>query len=200
MISFIKGIIAETRNDAAVIDVNGVGYEIIMFPRAIARLPGKGEFVFLHTHLQVLENQFKLYGFLEKEEYQLFQQLLDISGMGARSALNILDFIEPSGFYQAIASQDEKLLIKIPGIGKKSASRLIFELKDKIRSEQLSTNISASGDNNLNDVFEALEALGYGRSEIFPLAMEMQARGELTGSVEQKLKKILKARGLMTRS
>lgn len=195
MISFIKGFLFEQRDDVVVVDVNGVGYEIIMFPRAVAKLPGRGKSILLYTHLQVLENEFKLYGFLEREELYLFKRLLGVSGMGAKGAMNILDFIDPRGFYQAIASQDEKLLVKIPGIGKKTASRLIFELKDKIGQEQLAV-LPDREDNSLNDVFEALETLGYGRSETFPLVMDMQARGELGGNVEESLKKILKARAL----
>ena len=134
MISFVKGFLAEQNAESIVVDVNGVGYEINMPPRDIPKLPGRGETVLLYTHLQVLENEFKLYGFMEKEELKLFKQLLGVSGMGAKGAINVLDFIDPPGFYQAIASQDEKLLIKIPGVGKKTASRLIFELKDKVAS------------------------------------------------------------------
>ncbi|MGS0764979.1 Holliday junction branch migration protein RuvA [Syntrophomonas curvata] len=195
MIALVKGFIFEQRDDMVVVDVNGVGYEIIMCPRAAAKLPGRGKSILLYTHLQVLENEFKLYGFLEKEELHLFKRLLGVSGMGAKGALNILDFIDPRGFYQAIVSQDEKLLVKIPGIGKKSAGRLIFELKDKIGQEQLAV-LPDRDDNSINDVLEALEALGYGRSEIFPLVMEMQSRGELGAHVEENLKKVLKARAL----
>ena len=195
MISFIKGFMVGKNGDTAIVDVNGVGLEIIMPPRAIVKMAGRGETVLLYTHLQVLENEFKLYGFVEKEELKLFKQLLGVSGIGAKGAINVLDFIDPPGFYQAIASQDEKLLIKIPGVGKKTGSCLIFELKDKISSEQL-TVISGGNDSSIDDVLEALEALGYGRSEIYPLVLEMQARGELDGSVEQNLRKILKARNI----
>lgn len=195
MIALVKGFIFEQRGDMVVVDVNGVGYEIIMYPRAVAKLPGQGKSILLYTHLQVLENEFKLYGFLEREELYLFKRLLSVSGMGAKGALNILDFIDPRGFYQAIVSQDEKLLVKIPGIGKKSASRLIFELKDKIGQEQLAV-LPGRDDSSVNDLLEAFEALGYGRSEIFPLVMEMQSRGELGANVEENLKKILKVRAL----
>ena len=195
MISFIKGFLVEQNDDSVIVDVNGVGFEIIMPPRAMVKLAGRGEKVLLYTHLQVLENEFKLYGFAEKEDIKLFKLLLGVSGMGPKGAVNVLDFVDPLGFYQAIASQDEKLLIKIPGVGKKTASRLIFELKDKIGSEQL-TVISGSNDNNMDDIFEALEALGYGRSEIYPLVLEMPARGELNDSVEENLRKILKARNI----
>jgi Holliday junction DNA helicase RuvA len=195
VISFVKGFLFEQREDSMVIDVNGVGLEVIISPRTKARLPGRGESIFVYTHLQVLENEFKLYGFLEREELQLFQKLLGVSGIGAKVALNILGAIDPRSFYQAIASKDEKVLVKIPGIGKKTASRLIFELKDKVESDQLPVG-AGSNDSNLTDVFEALEALGYNRSEVFPLVLEMQARGELGESVEDNLKRILKARAV----
>ena len=195
MISFIKGFLVEQNDDSVIVDVNGVGFEITMPPRSIVKLAGRGEIVLLYTHLQVLENEFKLYGFAQKEDLKLFKLLLGVSGMGPKGAVNVLDFIDPLGFYQAIASQDEKLLIKIPGVGKKTASRLIFELKDKIGSEQL-TVIPGGDDNSMDDVLEALEALGYSRSEIYPLVLEMQGRGELDGSVEQNLRKVLKARNI----
>ena len=195
MISFIKGFLVEQNDDSVIVDVNGIGFEIIMPPRAMVKLAGRGEIVLLYTHLQVLENEFKLYGFAEKEDIKLFKLLLGVSGMGPKGAVNVLDFVDPLGFYQAIASQDEKLLVKIPGVGKKTASRLIFELKDKIGGEQL-TPIPGGDDNSMDDVLEALEALGYGRSEIYPLVLEMQARGELNDSVEENLRKILKARNI----
>ncbi|HHV15933.1 MAG TPA: Holliday junction branch migration protein RuvA [Gelria sp.] len=195
MISFVRGFLVEQYDDSIVVDVNGLGYEVIIPPRNMAKLPARGEIVLLYTYLQVLENEFRLYGFMEKEELKLFKQLLRVSGMGAKGAVNILDFIDPHGFYQAIVSQDEKLLIKIPGVGKKTASRLIFELKDKISTEQL-TVVPDQHDSSVDDVLEALEVLGYGRSEIYPLVLEMQSRGELDGSVEENLKKILKARNV----
>lgn len=195
MISFIKGFLVEQNDDSVIVDVNGVGFEIIMPPRAMVKLAGRGEKVLLYTHLQVLENEFKLYGFAEKEDIKLFKLLLGVSGMGPKGAVNVLDFVDPLGFYQAIASQDEKLLVKIPGVGKKTASRLIFELKDKIGSEQF-TPIPGGDDNSMDDVLEALEALGYGRSEIYSLVLEMQARGELNGSVEENLRRVLRARSV----
>ena len=195
MISFIKGFLVEQNDDSVIVDVNGIGFEIIMPPRAMVKLAGRGEIVLLYTHLQVLENEFKLYGFAEKEDLKLFKLLLGVSGIGPKGAVNVLDFIDPLGFYQAIASQDEKLLIKIPGVGKKTASRLIFELKDKISSEEFTITPSGN-DTGLDDVLEALEALGYGRSEIYPLVLEMQARGELNGSVEENLRRVLKARNM----
>jgi len=195
MISFIKGFLVEQNDDSVIVDVNGVGFEIIMPPRAMVKLAGRGEIVLLYTHLQVLENEFKLYGFAEKEDLRLFKLLLGVSGIGPKGAVNVLDFIDPLGFYQAIASQDEKLLIKIPGVGKKTASRLIFELKDKISSEEF-TVIASKDDTGMDDILEALEALGYGRSEIHPLVLEMQARGELNGSVEENLRRVLKARNI----
>lgn len=189
MISFIRGILFESNEDSIIVEVNGIGYEVIIHQRAFSRLPNQGEEILVYTHLQVLENEFKLYGFLEREELNFFQTLLLVSGIGAKGALNILAFIEPAGFYRAIASQDEKLLTKIPGIGKKTAQRLIFELKDRIANINLS--VTDSQTNGISDIVEALETLGYNRSEVFPLVVKLKEQGQLSESIEDNLKKVL---------
>ncbi len=191
MISFIKGILFEQLPDSIIVEVNGVGYEIIMPPGTFSRLPCLGETIFVYTHLQVLENEFKLYGFLDNEELKLFKQLLTVSGMGAKGALNVLGAMEPPAFYRAIASKDEKTLIKIPGIGKKSAQRLIFELKDKIKDNHMLLGSNARDD--INDLVEALEVLGYNRSEVFALIIEMKEKKQLSNSIEENIKRVLQS-------
>ncbi len=195
MISFIKGKLFKQKQDSILIDVNGVGYEIIIPVRVFTRLPSQGAQIFVYTYLHVLENEFKLYGFLEEEDLELFRKLLLVSGIGAKGALNILGFMEPSDFYRAVASQDEKLLTKIPGIGKKSAQRLIFELKDKIEGENMLKSLKSAGD-GLDDLMEALEILGYNRSEVFPLVLEMQEKGQLSEKIEDNIKKVLQKMAL----
>lgn len=190
MISCLKGILLETGMDAVVLDVNGIGFEVIIHQRALPHLPPRGDLLFLHTHLQVLENEFKLYGFLYREELKLFKKLLSVSGMGAKGALNVLAFMDPAGFYAAITSSDEKLLTRIPGIGKKSAQRLIFELREKVGDiEPISAE--AAGDST-EQVIEALEALGYLRSEVFPLLVELKKSGQMGDRVEENVKIVLK--------
>jgi Holliday junction DNA helicase RuvA len=202
MISLIKGRLFDLGDDSVVVDTGGVGYEILVHARTRSRLPALGESVLLFTHLQVLENEFKLYGFLERQELALFKRLLGVSGMGARSALNLLENVEPGQFYRAIASEDEKFLVKIPGVGKKTAQRLIFELKDRLGDQVILSTAEGStgGGDDLGELLEALEALGYARNEIFPLVMNLQQEGRLPGRLEEKIRTVLQFRaGQMSR-
>lgn len=196
MIAFLKGRLYQTAPEAIIVEVAGVGYEVQIHNRMLAALPTAGGQILIHTYLQVMENEFKLYGFQSRDELDLFKRLLSVSGIGARAALNILGSLDPENFSQAIASGDEKTLTTVPGIGKKTAQRLIFELKDKIGPYQGAV-LAGSDDNHvMEDVMEALETLGYSRSEIFPLLMEMQSQGELADRVEDNIKKILKKQAL----
>jgi len=195
MIAYIRGKLDEITDSGVIIEAQGIAYEINMHRRAIANLPQNGLPVKVYTHFQVMENEFKLYGFIMKEEQNLFRLLLTVSGMGAKGAMNVLEAMAPDKFYRAIASQDEKLLITIPGIGKKSAQRLIFELKDKIGETRV--NAAVHGEEPwLGDVMDALEALGYQRSEVFPLIMDLQAQGKMSDRVEDNIKLVLKTRAM----
>lgn len=195
MIAFIRGTLEESSENGAVVEVQGVAYDINMHRRALGALPSLGTLVKIYTHFQVTENEFKLFGFMNKEEQSLFRLLLTVSGMGARGAMNVLEAMEPDKFYRAVASQDEKLLTTIPGIGKKSAQRLIFELKDKVGAAR--TAVAGPEDESwLGDVMEALETLGYQRSEVFPLIMELKSQGKMQERVEDNIKLVLKARAM----
>ncbi len=196
MIAFLRGQLFQRLQDSVIIEVGGLGYEVQVHNRLSAQLPPVGGQLLLHTYLQVMENEFKLFGFISRNELDVFKLLLSVSGIGARVALNILGSLEPEALFQAIASGDEKTLVTIPGIGKKTAQRLIFELKDKIGQYE-GTLTSAPGENTvLTEVMEALEVLGYSRSEIFPLLMEMQAQGQMAERVEDNIKKVLKRQAL----
>lgn len=196
MIAFVRGKLFSTLADSLVIDVNGMGFQVYVHSRDLARSPRAGESVFLHTCLQGSDNDWKLYGFFLPEEQELFIRLLGISGMGARSALNVLSFMDPDSFYRAIASQDERQLTRIPGIGKKSAQRLIFELKDKVAEVLLQVNAGGTEReySGLEELYQALETLGYTRSEVLPVVMDLQERGEMTSRVEDNIKKVLQLR------
>lgn len=195
MIAFVRGNLEEITDNGVIIEAHGIAYEINMHRRAVANLPSKGMPVKVFTHFQVAENEFKLYGFSLKEEQSLFRLLLTVSGMGAKGAMYVLETMDPDKFYRAIASQDEKLLTTIQGIGKKSAQRLIFELKDKVGEARVSA--SAQGEEPwLGDVLDALEALGYLRSEMFTVIMELRAQGKLSDRVEDNIKLVLKARAM----
>lgn len=192
MIAFIKGLLHDSRADLVVVDVNGLGYEINIHQRALDRLPLPGQPVLLYTHLAVSESEFKLYGFTDPSELELFKLLLTVSGIGAKAALNVLGAMAPAQFYQAIASQDEKALLRIPGVGKKMAQRLVFELKDKVAAELAITPLQTEQALPINDVLEALEALGYSRSEVFPELMDLNSQGQLSQSITENVKLVLK--------
>ena len=191
MIAFMTGVLADAEPEKAILEINGIGCEIAIHARAFSRLPRLGERITLHTHMQVLENEFKLYGFLTVEELKLFKLLLGVSGIGARGAANLLAHIEPADFYLAVASQDEKSLVRLPGIGKKTAQRLLFELKDKIQDFNSTGEVSGSN-NAMDDVIDAMEALGYSRSEVFPFIRELVESGNFSNRVEENVKLVLK--------
>jgi len=196
MISFLRGILVQSNQESIIVEVSGIGYEVQIHSRILSTLPAFGSPILVHTYLQVLDNDLKLFGFLNREELELFKILLGVSGMGARGALNILSALNPADFYQAIASADEKRLLTVSGIGKKTAQRLVFELKDKIGNQQ-GLALGASDDGSiLEEILEALEALGYQRSEVFPLLMDMKMQGELGDRVEENIKKVLRFKAM----
>lgn len=196
MINFVRGQVHSTMNDSLIVDVNGIGYQVFVSAREMSRIPSPGQSVFLYTYLQILDNEWKLYGFTSRSDLELFHSLLAISGLGARSALNVLGAMTAEEFYRAIASQDERTLVRIPGIGKKSAQRLLFELKDKIGDVILRTGEESgmAQTDQMDELFQALEVLGYTRSEILPLVMQLREAGEIEARVEDSIKKILRYR------
>jgi Holliday junction DNA helicase RuvA len=196
MISFLRGILAHSSQEAVIIEVGGIGYEVQVHSRTLSLLPASGTYLLVHTYLQVLDNDLKLFGFLNREELELFKTLLGVSGIGARGALNILAVLDPADFYQAIALADEKKLLAVPGIGKKTAQRLVFELKDKVASRAGLVLPAGEERSNLEEILEALETLGYQRSEIFPILMEMKSEGELGDKVEENIKKVLRRKAM----
>lgn len=188
MIGFIKGTLFEAGDDYVLVDCNGIGYLVNTHPNLIKDLPFTGQSLFLYTHLQVLDNDFKLYGFLNKSELSLFKILLNVSGIGARNALNVLGTIKPEAFFSAVLSQDEKTLTAIPGIGKKTAQRLIFELKDKLDSALQWADADSS---LLGDVVEALEVMGFRRNEVLPVITDLQKNSLLKSTTEENIKLVL---------
>jgi Holliday junction DNA helicase RuvA len=196
MISFLRGVLAHSSQEAVIIEVGGIGYEVQVHSRTLSLLPALGSYLLVHTYLQVLDNDLKLFGFLNREELELFKILLGVSGIGARGALNILAVLDPADFYQAIALADEKGLLAVPGIGKKTAQRLLFELKDKVVSRAGLVLPAGEERSNLEEILEALETLGYQRSEIFPILMEMKSEGELGDKVEENIKKVLRRKAM----
>lgn len=172
MFSYIKGTLEIKTLNYIVIDVNGVGFKIFMSESAIQRLDETGKNIKIFTHMQVKEDDISLYGFITNEELRMFELLISVSGVGAKSAINMLSSITPSKFALAVISNDVKTLTKIPGIGPKSAQRIILELKDKLKTEdsitkdEIEIKNSIIEDNKLEEAIQALKVLGFTRQEI----------------------------------
>ncbi len=171
MISYIKGNL-ETKNlDNIVIDVGGIGYKIFMSASSIDRVGEVGNTIKVYTYMRVREDDISLFGFCTNEELKMFEQLLGVSGVGAKSALTILSNISPSSFALAIISGDVNTLKSLPGIGAKSAQRMILELKDKMKTQDaIETDFvpakTVVKNDKARDAVEALQVLGYSRRDI----------------------------------
>ena len=198
MISYIKGNLEVKNIDNIVIEVGGIGYKIYMSGTSIDKVGEIGNVVKVHTYMRVREDDVSLYGFCTNEELKMFEQLIGVSGVGAKSALSILSNISPSSFALAIISEDLNVLKNLPGIGAKTAQRMILELKDKmktqdaIESEFIPTKIVVKNDKT-KDAIEALQVLGYARKDI-EMAISNLDTKEL--SVEEIIKQSLKHLGM----
>lgn len=191
MISYIKGIIEEVEEDKVIIDNNGIGYGIFM-PQSSLELIGSGEELKIYTYLNVKEDAMQLYGFLSKEELNLFKKLIGVSGVGPKGGLSIITTCPGDSLQMAIISGDAKAISKAQGIGAKTAQRIIIELKDKIDLEEvISTNPGeAVADTEIkSDAIEALIALGYSRTSAFNAVNKVY---KITDDVEELLKLALK--------
>ena len=172
MIAFVSGILEMKLNGYIVIDVGGVGYKVFMSEAAIDSLGELGEKVKVYTHHHVREDDISLYGFLTMEELNMFELLISVSGVGAKSALSILANVEPSSFALAVISNDTSKLVKIPGVGAKTAARIVLELKDKLKNQDLVDKKKDIVKKNIldNEEFDeaisALQVLGYNRKDI----------------------------------
>ncbi len=201
MLAYIKGILEIKTKVYIVIDANGIGYKIFMPESAISKLCDIGEKVQIHTFMRVREDDISLYGFLTNEELRMFELLLGVSGIGAKGALTILSNITPSQFVLAVISNNVDILKKLPGIGAKTAQRVILELKDKLKKEQEIEIVQGEEDEvtfkhvieedeKVSEAISALQVLGYTKKEIM-LALEKVDMADL--SVEDIIRKGLKS-------
>ena len=161
MIGRLSGLLAEKNPPQLLVDVGGVGYEVDVPMSTFYNLPAAGEPVTLHTHLVVREDAHVLYGFATLEERTVFRQLIRISGVGARTALSVLSGLSVGDLAQAVALQDAQTLTKVPGIGKKTAERLLLELKGKLADAKPGEPGAAGA----SDILNALLGLGYSEKE-----------------------------------
>ena len=171
MFSYIKGTLEEKSTDSIVVETAGIGYKIYVSEHTMAKLGEIGEKVKIYTHYHVREDNISLYGFMSNEELKMFELLLQVSGIGAKTAIAMLSNITPSKFALAIISNDLKTLTKIPGIGNKSAQRMVLELKDKLKTQTAieddeEETIPNDNSESINEAGQALQILGYNKSEI----------------------------------
>lgn len=194
MFAYIKGTLEEKSSKYVVIDVMGIGYKVFMSDRAINELGEIGDKVKVHTHYHVREDDISLFGFLTNEELRMFELLIQVSGIGAKSAITILANIDASAFALAVIANDVDSLKKIPGVGPKSAQRIILELQDKLKKdnaemiqagkEEIEKEVKRS--QNVEEAVQALQILGYNKREI-EKAFDRLANTDV--SVEELIKK-----------
>lgn len=194
MYAYIKGILAEVNMDSIVIENQGIGYQLYVSLQALEELPAIGMEVKVYTYLHVREDAMVLFGFPDREDLKMFQMLLTVSGVGPKGALGILSALSGDDLRFAILSGDSKAIAKAPGIGAKTAQRVILELKDKVSLEdafETKTAHIAGGNVTVNgtvknEAIQALVALGYSSSEA------MKAVSQVEISQEHKVEDVLK--------
>ncbi len=178
MIGSLRGCLAAKRAPHIVLDCNGVGYEVETPMSTFLELPAVGEELFIHTHMHVREDAQMLFGFASIEERALFRSLLKISGIGARMALAVLSAMSEADFRRCIEFEDTASLVRIPGVGKKTAERLIIEMRDKFsHSAGKSPAASAATANPRAEAVDALVSLGYKPNEVNKLIGNMEVDG-----------------------
>ncbi len=169
MIGSLRGRLAHKQPPQIILECGGVGYEVETPMSTFLALPGIGSEVFLHTHLVVREDAQTLFGFSTEEEKTLFRSLLKVSGVGAKMGLAILSGMTAADFQRCVQYEDTAMLVKIPGVGKKTAERLIIEMRDRIdsASAEAGTDMSRTARSEpRNEAFDALISLGYRANEI----------------------------------
>lgn len=173
MLAYIKGTLESKMTEFVIIDVGGLGYKVFMSGVGMDKLGNIGDTVKVHTHYRVREDDVSIFGFNENEELRMFELLLSVSGIGAKTALAMLAVCEPSQFALAVIAEDIGTLTQIPGIGPKTAKRIILELKDKLKKEEnitkttdLEMKAAVRNDNRVEEAIAALQVLGYNKKEI----------------------------------
>ena len=190
MISYIRGTLAEKNEDSAVVEAHGVGYQIFVPVPVLSELPPLGESVKIYTYFSVREDGMSLFGFLSRQDLAMFKQLIGVNGIGPNSALGILSALRPDVLRMAVASGDAKTISRAPGVGPKTAQRIILDLKDKIRPEDVLAGgleeslavpeeISGVGQAG-KEAVEALTALGYSAAEAAGAVKKVKITEEMT--------------------
>ena len=187
MIGFLRGVLAQKHPPALLLDVGGVGYELEAPMSTFYSLPAVGEQVQLYTHLVVREDAHLLYGFATEAERRLFRDLLRVSGVGPKIGLALLSGMNVDAFLLCVEAQDVESLVRVPGIGRKTAERLVVEMRDRIRS--LGTAVPAgqapagASGGPAAEAFAAMVALGYRPSEVSRLLKQVATDGSATEEI-----------------
>lgn len=198
MYAYIKGELAEINTDHIVIEAGGIGYQVFISLQTFDYLPSVGENLKIYTCLYLREDAMILYGFLTKDDLELFKLLISVSGIGPKGGLAILSTLEADDLRFAILSGDAKAISKAPGVGGKTAQRVILELKDKLsledafeaKTEHVQKNAAAAGGSVKNDAVMALTALGYSSTESLKAVSAVEITEDM--DVEEVLKAALK--------
>ncbi len=192
MIGRIAGKLLVKQPPQITVDVNGIGYEIDVPMSTLYQLPATGAEVVLYTQLIVREDAHLLYGFATEAERALFRQLVKISGIGARTALSVLSGLSVADLHEAVRTKDAARLTKIPGIGKKTAERLLLELRDRLAGMEGGQPAGAGGAPGTGDVANALSSLGYNDREVTWAMAQLPGGVSVTEGIRQALKLLSK--------
>lgn len=200
MLAYVKGTLEMKLTDYVVIDAGGLGYKVYMSTTGMEKLGNIGDKVKVYTYYRVREDDISIFGFNTNEELRMFELLISVSGVGAKTALTMIAVSDPSEFAIAVVSDDVSYLTRIPGIGAKSAQRIILELKDKMKKENAISQIkdtkvkAAVVDNNkVEEAISALQVLGYNKKEIEKAFMKIDKKDL---STEELIKKGLSILGM----
>ena len=193
MIGRIQGVLLEKNPPQIIVDCQGVGYEVEVPMSTFYNLPATGERVALLTHLLVREDAHLLYGFGTEGERRAFRQLLKISGVGARTSLAVLSGLSVAELAEAVTLQESGRLTRIPGIGKKTAERLLLELKDKLGVELTTTVATSRPAPATSDILRALLALGYSEKEAAAAVRQLPEGLSVSDGIRQALKSLSRA-------
>lgn len=201
MIAFLKGEVADMTAGSVILDVNGVGYEVLVPEQLLSMLEGIGQSLKLYTYMQVREDAVVLFGFLTRDDLQMFRMLIGVNGVGPKAGLGIMSALGADDLRFAILADDAKKIAKTPGIGAKTAQKIILDLKDKLdleeafekklASDKFSSEVSAAaGSDVVQDAVQALVALGYGSTEALKVVRSVKPTDDM--DVEDILKEALR--------
>ena len=202
MISFIKGKLVHIYENVIIVENNGIGYEIFVPMSVIGNMPLVGSEVMIYTYMHVREDALQLFGFLDRDTLEIFKLLITVSGIGPKGAIGVLGTLSADDIRYAVMAEDAKTIAKAPGIGAKTASKVVIELKDKLKMRDVAENISSEIDGQqsifddggskqaVSDAIEALVSLGYSATEATKAVRKADAGDDVT--VEELLKLSLK--------